>query len=163
MNEIRDWCWLPHCPTRWGRVWLGGAASVAECGNMPWVLHTLHTLHHTRPHPELLSTGEHTELPPHQTHRTLLLTHCTGTGKWKQRNIIFFNKLQHGWCVVRLGLLLLVANSAKLISIWMKENIYFLWRRQYFHHLLFPHFYVEVQWKSSLISSGQWSLCWKRE
>ena len=50
MNEIRDWCWLPHCPTRWGRVWLGGAASVAECGNMPWVLHTLHTppLDHTR-------------------------------------------------------------------------------------------------------------------
>ena len=56
---IRDWCWLPlrpQHPTRWGRVWQGGAASVAECGNMPWVLHTVHT---PPPHPELLSTGEH--------------------------------------------------------------------------------------------------------
>ena len=143
---IRDWCWLPlrpHHPTRWGRVWLGGAASVAECGNMPWVLHTVHT---PPPHPELLSTGEHhgAASSPDTSH-PLADTFIAREEENGNKNNIFFYKLQHGWCVVRLGLLLLVSNSAKLISIWMKENIYFLWRRQYFHHLLFPHFNVEVQ------------------
>ena len=117
------------------------------------------TLDHTRSCCQLV----HTRSCLHTRHIAPSCWHIAREQGNGNRNIIFFNKLQHGWCVVRLGLLLLVSNSAKLISIWMKENIYFLWRRQYFHHLLFPHFYVEVQWKSSLISSGQWSLCCKRE
>ena len=145
---VRDWCWLPlrpQHPTRWGRVRQGEAGWGGECGGVrQYALSPSHSPHSTTTPGAAVNWW---------TPRSCLLTRHSAPTCWHiareeengNKNNIFFYKLQHGWCVVRLGLLLLVSNSAKLISIWMKENIYFLWRRQYFHHLLFPHFNVEVQ------------------